>query len=141
MISYDQSYTIDQRTDMPVQKNNLSTTASTRLLAALPSKVYLAMYSICGGNLEARVEINNLARALVLNYFVNSMEGRRFLTDQEIELLDPLMQVHNFSELSPEDWDELETEFKNRGNGDPSSPAYIVSSLADLEPQAIAPSA
>jgi len=120
---------------MQVQKSNLSTTPSTRLLAALPSKVYLAMHLTLGGDAEARVKINKLARALTLNYFIDAMEGRRFLTDEDIETLDPMMEMADL-DLTGQDWDALEAAFKSRGDGDPSSPAYIVNSVADLEANA-----
>lgn len=120
---------------MPVTKSNLSTTAHTRLLAALPSKVYLAMHMILGGDGQARIKINELARTLVLNYFVDAMKGGRFLTETDLETLGPMLEMQNF-DLLGQDWDELVAKFESRGDGNPSSPAYIVQSLADLEADA-----
>lgn len=117
---------------MPLKKDNLSTTASTRLLAALPSKVYLAMYQIYGSDNEARKKINNLARALVLDYFFSTLNGDKFLTEDEAELLESMREIESV-DLGSEDWATLVEQFKSRGNGDPSSPAYIVHTLADLD--------
>lgn len=130
-MSYDQLYTIDQNKIMPAPKSNLSTTSHTRLLAALPSKAYMAMHLILGGDAEARVKINNLARALVLEFFLNELEGKRFLTESEIESLVPMMEVPTM-ELGTEDWEQLAQTFKDRGQGDPESTAYIVNAVTDL---------
>jgi hypothetical protein len=116
---------------MPKQKSPLSTTAHTRILAALPSKAYLAMHLILGGDAEARAKLNELARALMLNYFYDQMQGHRFMTEEETEALDLMCELPNF-EWMKEDWDELEAQFKARGEGDPDSPAYVVNSVADL---------
>ena len=116
---------------MPAPKSNLSTTSHTRLLAALPSKAYMAMHLILGGDAEARVKINNLARALVLEFFLNDLEGKRFLTESEIESLVPMMEVPEMV-LGNEDWEALAQTFKDRGQGDPESTAYIINSVADL---------
>lgn len=122
---------------MPKQKSPLSTTAHTRILAALPSKAYLAMHLILGGDNEARAKLNELARALMLNYFVASMNGAKFLSQEDLETLAPMLELPNF-DLSGQDWDELESQFKARGEGDPDSPAYVVNSIADLLPSTAA---
>lgn len=116
---------------MPKQKSPLSTTAHTRILAALPSKAYLAMHLILGGDTEARAKLNELARSLVLKHFIEKMQAQRFLTPKELEELDSMIDVPSF-EWFDGDWDELETQFKARGEGDPDSPAYVVNSVADL---------
>ena len=91
----------------------------------------MAMHLILGGDAEARVKINNLARALVLEYFINDLEGKRFLTEGEIESLVPMMEVPSMK-LETEDWEALAQTFKDRGQGDPESSAYIINSVADL---------
>lgn len=116
---------------MPAPKSNLSTTSHTRLLAALPSKAYMAMHLILGGDAEARVKINNLARALVLEYFINDLEGKRFLTEEEIDSIVPMMEVPEMV-LGAKDWEALAQTFKDRGQGDPESTAYIVNAVTDL---------
>lgn len=116
---------------MPKRKSPLSTTAHTRILAALPSKAYLAMHLIVGGDAEARAKLNELARALMLNFFVDAMNGAKFLSPEDLEALAPMLDLPYFDLLS-QDWDELEAQFKARGEGDPDSPAYIVNSVADL---------
>lgn len=116
---------------MPKQKSPLSTTAYTRILAALPSKAYLAMHLILGGDDEARAELNKLARALMLNFFYEEMKGHLFMTESDTEALDSMCEVPQF-DLEEEDWGELQELFKARGEGDPDSPAYVVNSVADL---------
>ena len=91
----------------------------------------MAMHLILGGDAEARVKINNLARALVLEYFINDLEGKRFLTEDEIESLVPMMKVPEMV-LGAEDWKALAQTFKDRGQGDPESTAYIVNAVTDL---------
>lgn len=89
------------------------------------------MHLILGGDAEARVKINNLARALVLEYFINDLKGKLFLTESEIESLVPMLEVPTMA-LGTEDWEQLAQTFKDRGQGNPESSAYIVSNLADL---------
>lgn len=91
----------------------------------------MAMHLILGGDAEARVKINNLARALVLEYFINDLEGKRFLTEDEIESLVPMMEIPEMV-LGNEDWEALAQTFKDRGQGDPESTAYIVNAVTDL---------
>jgi hypothetical protein len=116
---------------MTRQKSPLSTTAHTRILAALPSKAYLAMHLILGGDTEARAKLNELARALMLNYFYDKMKGHLFMTESDTEALDAMCELPQF-DLEEEDWAKLQELFKARGEGDPDSPAYVVNSVADL---------
>lgn len=119
--------------EMPKQKSPLSTTAHTRILAALPSKPYLAMHLVLGGDAQARVKLNELARALMLQYFMDKMHGSSFLSPEELKALKPMLEVPQL-DLEDQDWDDLESKFKARGKGDPNSPAYVVNSINDLEP-------
>lgn len=89
------------------------------------------MHLILGGDTEARAKLNELARALMLDYFINEMEGKRFLTEEEVDNLLHMVVVPDL-DLLVQDWDELEAQFKARGEGDPDSPAYVVNSVADL---------
>lgn len=114
----------------------MSTTTTTRSCFALPSKVYLAFYMRMGAEVGTAKEINKLSRALVLNYFLDIMEGDQFLTAEELESLAPMREV-NVPDYSAEELQRLVEAFKNlgqdpEGNLDPGSMAYFVNGVPDL---------
>jgi hypothetical protein len=105
-------------------------------MAALPSKVWLALYMRMGAEPGTRKDINELGRALVLNYFLDIMEGDQFLTAEELESLASMREV-NVPDYSADELAELVKAFRNmgqdpEGNLDPSSMAYFVNGVPDL---------
>jgi hypothetical protein len=96
---------------MPAKKNEWSMTPATRLVSALPSKIYVAIYMALGNSSQAKRELNDLGKALVVKYFLDHLDGASFLRPDELELAEELAKV-NLDLPSPEVLQESARIFK-----------------------------
>jgi hypothetical protein len=119
---------------VPAKKNPLNTTANSRVLTPIPSKAYLAMYLLFGKGKEARKRINEMARALVLNHFLDEMEGDQFFTHDEMIKMTRFCEMPDV-DISDEAMEAVLKEFNRLGqtpDGEPDPAGYIVGDLVDL---------
>lgn len=115
---------------MPAQKNSWSATPGTRVLSALPSKLYVAMYIALGSSEQARRSLNDLSKSLLVRHFLEDMGGAAFLDPDELEKAKEIADVQIASPSETEMADLVDS-FKNLDGQD--GLAYFVESSRDLK--------
>lgn len=114
---------------MPAQKNSWSATPGTRVLSALPSKLYVAMYIALGSGEQARRSLNDLSKSLIVRHFLEDMGGAAFLNPAELEKAKEIAEVQIAPPTAAEMVDLVKA-FKNLMDHDDLN--YFVESNRDL---------